>query len=184
MFGLALRTYLRKIQRLRESSTEGGRSLWEAVLRYLNEGKLVTRAEVLRRFHRDDAEAVGAVLRDLSDSGLVLRLGAGASAAYRAATKDEIETLASAHDADGTDELVWAMVYREGPIGRAALATRLRRGDVDAILERLLSSARIRRMDTSRGEEFSADVFYVPKDAAVGWEAAVFDHFQAVVKTI
>src|SRR5689334_16034848 len=27
MFGLALRTYLRKIQRLRESSTEGGRSL-------------------------------------------------------------------------------------------------------------------------------------------------------------
>jgi hypothetical protein len=35
MFGMGLRTYLRKIQRLSESSTERGRSLWEAVLDYL-----------------------------------------------------------------------------------------------------------------------------------------------------
>jgi len=184
MFGLALRTYLRKIQRLRESSTEGGRSLWEAVLDFLNEGGLVTRTEVLRRFHRDDAEAVGAVLRDLSESGLVLRLGTGAGAAYRAATKEEIETLVSSRDADGTDELVWAIVYRDGPIGREALSQRLRRADLDAIIDRLVAAGRIHHADAAQGEEFSADHFFVSKDAAVGWEAAVFDHFQAVVKTV
>ena len=32
MFGLALRSYRRRIQRLSESSTDRGRSLWEAVL--------------------------------------------------------------------------------------------------------------------------------------------------------
>src|SRR5262249_25499881 len=86
--------------------------------------------------------------------------------------------------ADGTEELVWAMVFREGPIGREALAARIRRGDLDAIFERLLSSGRIRRVGTANGEEFAADHFHVPRDAVVGWEAAVFDHFQAVVKTI
>src|SRR5690606_39482709 len=35
MFGMALRTYLRKIQRLNESSTDRGRSLWEAVLQFV-----------------------------------------------------------------------------------------------------------------------------------------------------
>jgi hypothetical protein len=34
MFGMALRSYLRRIQGLSESSTERGRTLWEAVLGY------------------------------------------------------------------------------------------------------------------------------------------------------
>jgi hypothetical protein len=33
MFGMALRAYQRKTQRLKESSTEQGRSLWEAGVR-------------------------------------------------------------------------------------------------------------------------------------------------------
>jgi hypothetical protein len=184
MFGLALRTYLRKIQRLRESTTDGGRSLWEAVLEFLGEGKLVTRTEVLRRFHRDDPELVRGVLRDLSESGLVLRVGTGASTAYRAATKDEIETLASDRDGDGTDELVWAIVYREGPIGRDALGKLVKRTDLDTVLERLVETGRIKRSEAGAGAQYSADQFLVFADSTVGWEGAVFDHFQAVVKTI
>ena len=184
MFGLALRTYLRKIQRLRESTTEHGKSLWEAVLEYLDGSKLVTRTEILRRFHRDDAEVVGAVLKDLSDSGLVLRIGSGGAMAYRSATKDELEALASVRSSDGTDELVWALVFREGPISRSALAKRLRHGDVDAIVERLVAAGRVRLVERGGAEELVADHFVVPAGAEVGWEAAVFDHFQAVVKTV
>jgi hypothetical protein len=184
MFGLALRTYLRKVKRLRESSTDAGRSLWEAVLDYLGEGRLVTRAEVLRRFHRDEAEAVGSVLRDLSESGLVLRLGNGPGTAYRGATKEELDALANSREADGTDELVWAIVFREGPIARDALAKRLRRGDLEGVLSRLTAAGRIRPSGDASAPAFSADHFVVPVGAAVGWEAAVFDHFQAVVKTI
>src|SRR5512138_2295264 len=43
MFGMGLRSYLRRVQRLGESSTERGRSLWEAVLGYVQERSLVTR---------------------------------------------------------------------------------------------------------------------------------------------
>ena len=36
MFGLALRSYQRKTQRLRESATMRGRSLWESVFDFLS----------------------------------------------------------------------------------------------------------------------------------------------------
>src|ERR1043165_7100832 len=39
MFGMALRAYLRKIQRLGESSTEHGRSLWEAVYDFIRQSQ-------------------------------------------------------------------------------------------------------------------------------------------------
>jgi hypothetical protein len=49
MFGMALRAYIRKVQRLEESTTDQGRSLWNAVYHFLQESGLVTRDEVVRR---------------------------------------------------------------------------------------------------------------------------------------
>src|SRR5688572_6044280 len=43
MFGVALRTYRRRIQRLAESETMAGRSLWEAVHGFIATRHLVTR---------------------------------------------------------------------------------------------------------------------------------------------
>src|SRR5215831_2943586 len=91
MFGMALRAYLRKLQRLGESSTEHGRSLWEAVYDFLrtNEG-FVARSEVIRKFSRDEDAVVRGVLHDLTETGLVLQAGAGADALLRAATEEEL----------------------------------------------------------------------------------------------
>src|SRR5690554_6207663 len=75
MFGMALRTYLRKIQRLNESSTDRGRSLWEAVLQFVSEKPVVTRLQVLERFYRDDEALVRGVLHDLVETGLVFCSG-------------------------------------------------------------------------------------------------------------
>lgn len=46
MFGMALRSYLRRIQGLSESSTDRGQTLWEAVLAYLNQGEVRSRAQL------------------------------------------------------------------------------------------------------------------------------------------
>lgn len=184
MFGLALRTYLRKIQRLRESSTDDGRSLWEAVLEYLSGQGVVSRTDVLHRFHRDDAELVRGILRDLCESGFVFRVGAGPSTAYRAATEEDLDALAGTRDRDGTDELIWAIVYREGPISREEIEKRVRRGDLAASLARLVSIGHIHESAVGEEKSYSSGSFFVPVDATVGWEAAVFDHFQAVVGAI
>src|SRR5690349_6100935 len=50
MFGLGLRTYQRKIARLTESSSERGRSLWVAVLDFVEARQSATRAEILLHF--------------------------------------------------------------------------------------------------------------------------------------
>ena len=65
MFGLALRSYRRRLQRLAASATDRGGSIWEGLLDYLGKVGVVTRADVLRRFHRDDPEVVKSVLHDL-----------------------------------------------------------------------------------------------------------------------
>src|SRR5262249_37181028 len=77
MFGLALRTYQRKIQRLEESASAGGRTLWEAVLEHVAEHGPVRRDAVIERFRNDDALAVTAVIADLVASGLVYSSGRG-----------------------------------------------------------------------------------------------------------
>src|SRR5512147_326123 len=70
MFGLGLRTYRRKIQRMNESSTDRGHSLWEAVLEYIRSRSMVRRADILKRFSSDDESQVKAVLHDLCESQL------------------------------------------------------------------------------------------------------------------
>src|SRR6185295_19348815 len=184
MFGMALRTYRRKIQRLSESSTERGRSLWEAVLSYVDEAGIATRAAVLRRFHRDDEELVRGVLHDLCESSLLFRTGAGAGTAYRVARQDELGLLGANDENNGIDELVWALIYREGPLGREALSKLTRAKELDVVLARLIAAGRVREQPDPAELRYTASEFFVPRDARVGWEAAVFDHFQALVKTI
>jgi hypothetical protein len=181
MFGMALRSYRRRIRQLSESSTERGRSLWEAVLSFLSRSELVTRELVLQRFHRDEEALVKGVLNDLCETGLVLRLGSGKHAAYRAATADEIASLRDT--SDGLLELVWALIYREGPLGERELSERtsLPADALSRCLGQLLLAERIEH-DAQGG--YRAHALVLPVGASAGWEAALFDHFQAVVKTM
>ncbi len=64
MFGMAIRAYHRKLQRLAESYTDRGRSLWEAMVEFIESREMVTREEVFRRFKRDDETVVRSVLPD------------------------------------------------------------------------------------------------------------------------
>jgi hypothetical protein len=186
MFGLGLRTYRRKIQRLTESSTERGRSLWEVVLEHIREHGLVERSDVIKRFSRDDERQVRAVLRDLCDSQLLFASGSGANVTYRAATEEEFATLQLRRGADGSDELLVALMYREGPLSSRDIAAKAQRDlvDVEAALVRLVTSGRIERFERNGTDHYRAGVLVIPLGAPVGWEAAVFDHFKALVATV
>src|SRR5688500_15127354 len=183
MFGMALRAYIRKVRRLSEAQTEQGRTLWQALLDFVRAQGLVTRQRVLERFRADGELQVSAVLRDLTESGLVFCSGAGHAAVYRVASDDELDRLAQLSDAGGLDELAWVLIYREGPFSSERLRELLGRSTAatDEVIERLLTSRRVQR--TADGQLLAKD-FVVPLGASAGWEAAVFDHVQAVVQTI
>jgi DNA-binding MarR family transcriptional regulator len=186
MFGLGLRTYRRKIQRLSESSTERGRSLWEVVLEYVRAQGLVTRRAVLHRFSQDDEAQVRAVLHDLCESQLLFSSGVGAIASFRAASDDELRVLQQQRGAEGADELLVALIYREGPLSARSIAS-LAQADpsvIEAQLGKLSDAGRIERVESNGEASYKAGGLVIPLGASIGWEAAVFDHFKALVTTV
>jgi hypothetical protein len=86
MFGLALRSYQKKVQRLAESSTDRERTLWEVLLELIQSEGSVSRGDLQVRFGRDGELAVASVLKDLVGSGLVTVTGRGLAARYAATT--------------------------------------------------------------------------------------------------
>jgi hypothetical protein len=178
MFGLALRTYQQKVRRLAESASQRDRSLWEALYQHLVDQGEQAREAIERHFHRDSVEDVGAVLHDLSASGLVQVTGRGRDALYRASSAG-----ARARDLDALASLVWVAVYRRVATDVPGLVQSLgaRREDVEAALEQVIRDGRVERDE--RGD-LRAAVFVVPLGEKRGWEAAVFDHFGAVASAI
>jgi hypothetical protein len=185
MFGLALRSYQLKVQRLSESATERDRSLWEAVLEELRARGVATRAELSARFHRDDPATLGGILNDLVESGLVFRAGRGPTTVYRATDEGDLDAVVGDTD-DGVDELVWIAVYRFGPIARSQLLEHihLEEETLDHALDRLVAGSMVERVNGADDAVFAAEHCIIPMDVETGWEAALFDHFQAVVNAV
>jgi hypothetical protein len=185
MFGMALRTYHAKVQRLSESSTFRGRSLWATVLEYLQDRDTVLQSEVLYRFRHDDEASVRGVLNDLVDSGMVFRTGRGDHRTYRAAKPDEYARI-EAQSGDGAANLVWVAVNRFGPATEAALAevVPLEPQRLSAALEQLVGDRRVTRSERDGVLLYASDECVIPFESPAGWEAAVFDHYQAMVTAI
>ncbi len=176
MFGIALRSYQLKVRRISESASVRDRSLWTAVYGFIQDEGSVRRVRILERFAHDDDAQVRAVLHDLVESGLVFRAGRGLDAVYRAVDPDDVG--GDPDDPDALAAFVWAVIYREGPLAPAALAERIPAPDgLDATLARLEADGRVERGP----EGWQATAFVVPMGAAAGYEAALFDHFQALV---
>lgn len=185
MFGLALRTYHDKVRRLEESRTARGRSLWEAVLEQIEDKGPVARATVLQRFRFDDEGSVKGVLRDLVDSGLVYRTGRGASTTYRKAEASDLPASLSDDENARAANFVWVTICRHEPVSREVLlqSLPLEAEDLDAALSRLLQDGRVRK--TGEGDQLlEATTAVIQQNDPTGWEAAVFDHYQAMVTAI
>jgi CRP-like cAMP-binding protein len=186
MFGLALRSFQLKVQRVRESVSERGLTLWSAVRLYIEKRGSATRREVLERFARDDAASVRGILNDLVESGVVYRTGRGEASLYRATPPEDVGRLAEVDRAESDAALVWLTVTRDGPLTRAAVvhSTGLDREAVDRALEELEASDKVQQ--TGSGEErcYSAGQCLIPVGDEAGWEAAVIDHHQAVLNAI
>lgn len=184
MFGIALRTYHAKMQRLSESETLRGRSLWEAVYDYIEKQGTVSRGRVLTRFRNDDGAVVRGVLHDLVQSGLITCTGRGDSTVYRRTSEAELDHVHQNDPRAAAASLVWIVVYRTGPVDLEGLVeqVRLPSDQLEDALVELIDEGRVRRIVGEDGRErFTCEECVIPVGAEVGWEAALFDHYQALV---
>jgi hypothetical protein len=186
MFGLALRSYQQKVQRLSESATDRGTTLWEAVYRFLQEREVVTRAEVFERFEGDDGATVRGVLNDLVETGLVFKTGRGDDTIYRVTSQEDVDRVTKRERASSDGAVVWVTVYRHGPLTETALGERLGLDTqvLRPLVERLAREGRVTRELVQGEPVYRAETCFIPLEQAGGWEAAVLDHYGAVVGTV
>jgi hypothetical protein len=184
MFGLALRSYQKKVQRLAESETQRDKTLWEAVVDYIREQGSVPRRRIFERFARDDDDAVAAILNDLVSNGIAYSTGRGERALFGLTSVVDQERMADDDLGATLPAMVWLIVYREGPIDAAGIGARLgpNAEQLDAALDELMREGRVQR-DAATGRYRSGTMTIALGDRA-GWEAAVLDHFQGVAKAI
>ena len=186
MFGMALRTYHRRERAVAESQTEVGRTVWDAVLEHIRQRQPISGWQIAKRFEHDDPRTVSGVLHDMTRSGFVYRTGEGDHAVYRVAEQGDLTASLGDARRDASEHLVWLAIYRQGPITTEALAgaTRLGAAEVESALQALLADRRVIGEASEHGVRYRSERLDVPVGTRSGWEAAVLDHFQAMVSTI
>lgn len=177
MFGMALRSYQKKMRRLTESESVRERTLWEAVLDFI-EKEQPTRARILERFDNDGEREVAAVLRDLVRSGLVCTTGTGESAVHGVTSETMRDKLERQQDLDSVANLAWLKIFRHEARTREELALNLGVDDAlaRAAVDELIRSGRV----SEDGGKLTSGNVALPIGAEQGWEAAIVDHFRAV----
>lgn len=182
MFGMALRTYKRKLARLSTSHTVQGRSLWEAVLGHVQEHGPLLRNELLRRFARDDEATLRAVILDLAESGLVHIDGTDDAARVQAS--EVVPVVGDAAPGPGMLEgLVLVALHRGGPLDAEGLATLVPAdlADLETTLAQLVSGGLVTQTKRAAETLYTCETCVIQFGDESGWEAAVFDHYQAMV---
>ena len=184
MFGLALRTYHKKVARLSESQSFRGQSIWEAVLALMERQGTTLRADLLARFGADDEAVVRGVLSDLVDSGLLFRTGAGDRTSYRAARPDELPALPDKDEV--LAQLVLVALHQQGAATVAELAERVAmdESELAPILGALVDDGRAQRSGQAGTTRYRCEHVVVGFHDPNGWQAAVFDHYQAMVGAV
>jgi hypothetical protein len=186
MFGMALRTYQRKVQRLEESRSRRGQTLWEAILEHVTANTPVRRGEIAMHFAQDDELAVSSVLTDLVTSGLLYTVGRGDAAVYGRSTDADRRALETEDSLETVALLLWGIVFRSPGMSIADLIKVAGTPEPGArtAIERLLATGRISSEGHGDEATLSSASFVILENAAQGWEAAVFDHYQAVARAI
>jgi hypothetical protein len=183
MFGLALRSYQQKVQRLAESSTDRGRTLWEAVYDFLRQKEVATRSEVMLRFRGDDHAIVKSVLQDLVESGLVYKTGARHGSVYRIAPEED---LVRAPSSASLQAALWFRIYREGPLSKSELVdtAQVSNVELDRALAELASDGRIHVDQAGSEPKFASSRCFIEMSNEEAWAPSVVNHFQMMTSAI
>lgn len=175
-----------RIERYLRESVASGATEWQCEYRFTRgDGGGVHVALERGCIERDEQgrlARIAGVMNDFVHSGLAYRAGRAETAVYRIAAEADFGDASSREQAHSF--IVWLATYRHGPLSPAELAERtgLGRESVESALRELTASGRASRDDVSG--RYSSDHFEVPFGTEHGWEAAVLDHYQALVSAI
>lgn len=176
MFGMALRTYQKKIARVTESASALGFTLWEAVYDFIRQ-ESPTRQRLMERFRNDGEREVASVLHDLVSHGLVYATGQGPHTSY-GPTSERMQTqVMDSIDLDALVHIVWLRIFQG--LQRIEQLVDVTGVDAERITEAVHELQRQGQV-SERDGALQARNLRIPVGATTGAEAAMLDHFRAV----
>lgn len=189
MFGMALRTYHDRVKRLEQEARYGGCSLWEAVLGHVAGAGTISQSDLLVRFRNEDALTLRGVIKDLVDSGRVLRTGRGNTVSFRcadASSSEHVAEVAVRPNERRVANLVWVAVSRLGVCTFARVCEQVpsHEAELHDALALLVSENKLRAIVDEGGTRYAAGECVIGSKDPFGWEAAIFDHYQAMVQAL
>lgn len=189
MFGMALRSYRQKVQRLRESETSPGETLWGALHTFIAAFPGVTLQQIKAKFPEDEEITIRGLLRDMIDNGLLFSSGKGAGTKYRIPSTEELREIGARLDEDSVESLaalIWLQLYREGEMTRQSIQEFIHLSSIriDEALAFLIGEGRIEVRKRDGDEVFVSTKLLIPVGEEAGWEAAVVDHHRVVCNAI
>ncbi len=110
MFGLAMRSYQKRMQKLAESASQRDKSLWKRSWEFIGEHH--PRQRVLERFAYDGERDVVAVLNDLVRSGLAYSTGPEETAVFGLTSEDVRRAVQRQGDRESLESWAWYLVFR------------------------------------------------------------------------
>ncbi len=118
----------------------------------------------------------------LVQSGLLYSTGSGLSTLYGVTTEAERQQFTRRSDVLGLASMALGLVYRASSLSHDELAAQLNVPmlEVQEAMEHLVNEGRVEAHEGN----FRAAAFLIDEDAEHGWEAAAFDHFQAVATAL
>ncbi len=184
MFSLPLSTYHDRVRRYSQSNTKQG-SLWKEVLVFVEDHQPVIHGRLLYEFHKDSADDINSILNDLVRARLVSKTGAGFDTTYEI-TSEKSRMASEGEPGEAAASLVWVTIYGNRGITHDRLAELLNMEDdlLDDALDTLMDQNRIMVEEIDGAVGYLCDECVIPFRASVGWEAAVLDHYQAMVKAV
>jgi hypothetical protein len=148
----------------------------------------VLRADVLSRFRHDDEATVRGVLKDLVDTGMLFRSGREDTTSFRAARAEDYTASRRGEDGESLLNFVWVAVSRYGPVSKEELLRHVPTSDeeLSSALDRLIEQQRVEAVEQPppRPPLYESGRCVIPLGTTSGWEASVWDHFQAMVTAI
>ena len=190
MFGMTLRNYRRRFNR-DAASLQDQYLLRHEILVWIEAQGQARRVEVLDQFARGEARKAVSCLKDLVDMQMLARTGSGQETLYIPTSRAIRQ--GSYQDNERLDRLVQVVVFRmtpgAEPTTRDVINAELGLDDdelLDASLGRLTQSRVIMvEEDEAHGAVYTCDQCVVALEGEPeGWEAAVLDHYQAVVTAL
>ncbi|MCA9541565.1 MAG: winged helix-turn-helix domain-containing protein [Myxococcales bacterium] len=187
--GLTLNGFQARMKRLKEQHDEppeedgdDRRTLMERVFAFIADHPDAEQGVPIRQvgdaFRGVKRDTLNGVLHFLVQSGFLTAEGRGGRRRLRVERRPHAQG-PNEHD-------VGVLLYREGPLTLAELARRLECSTERAasLLDRLRRDGALVEGESDGEATFAATNYHIPLDHTEGYEAAIFDHFSAMVQAI